>query len=834
MEDELNEELQFHLDRETERRGDAARIRFGGVEQIKEACRDERGTGAVDRARQDLRYAWRMFIRQPGFTAAVVLTLGLGIGGATTMFGIVDGILLEPLPYPEADRLVRIGRSFGGIRVGAVSAVDHESLSARSRTLSGIALARTADVDLRADGSPTRVKAATVSASYFSLLGGTAARGRLFAADDDRPGVAPIAIVSETTGVRLHDSILINDQPHTVIGVMPRRFHGPEALSQDDVDVWLPLGRLQLSPDPDEASFTALASMREGVVLPAVSAEVAGIAGSPNYFWIAPLHDETVGDAGAGLWLLFGAVSLLLVLACVNVAHLFLVRAADRARELAVRASMGAGRGRIAGQLVTETVCFSLAGGVLGALIAYGAIEAVRQAAPADLPRLGDLRVDLQVLLFAFGIASLAGSLFGIAPALSIRRSDLAGVLRGARAATMSRSHVMSRHVLVVLQTAIAMMLVVGAALLGNSVFRLSRVNPGFDPSNVVWIDVSLPERSYAGAAPKIAFFDDLLARARAVPGVQSVSVIQGRPLGGGNSLTTVAAEGQLPASGQEPARVPVHVVASGYFDTVRIRLLDGRDFESGDRLTSPRVAIVSRAFADQFWPGERAVGKQFWLGRVAADAPLTEVVGVADDVRQYGIATAPVPMVYRPLAQAPRGAATLVARHDGHSAAGAIERLRSAVWTIDSALPLDRADTMHAAVSRSIREPRFRALALSAFGVVACAIACVGLYGSLAWLVRTRRREIGIRVALGARAGSITGIVLRRGLSLAGAGIALGLTAAFAATGLLGSLVFGVSPTDPTTFVAAALAMLAVAFGASLLPARQASSISAVEILGD
>jgi predicted permease len=349
-----------------------------------------------------------------------------------------------------------------------------------------------------------------------------------------------------------------------------------------------------------------------------------------------------------------------------------------------------------------------------------------------------------------------------------------------------------------------------------------------------VWLDITLPERAYTGAAPKLAFFDEVLRRTHTVPGVESASVVQGRPLGGGNSVATVAPEGALPAEGEQAPRVPFHVVASGYFEALRIPRLEGRDFAESDRASSPRVAAVSRAFAKKFWPGQSAVGKRFWMGRVAADAPLTEVVGVVEDVRQYGLGEEPIPMVYRALAQVPRASATLVIRHDGRSLADAIEQTRSTIWSLDSALPLDRAGTMDAQVSESIREPRFRAIALSAFGLLACVIACVGLYGALAWLVRARSREFGVRAALGASPDELRGLIVRRGLTLAGAGIALGLIAASFAAGFLSSMVFGISPTDAPTFAVAAVTMVLVAFAACWIPARRAASVNPHVILRD
>ena len=851
VEQELTDEIAFHLDREADERhrGEApaqasrhARVDFGGIEQAKEACRDERGTGVIDRTAQDLRYAWRMFWRHPAFTFGVVGTLALGIGGATTMFGVVNGVLIKALPYPNSDRLVQIGRTFGSVRVSAASAVDFDTLAAGSATLSAVAIARTETVDVSGgELQPARLEAAAVSASYFDVLGVTPARGSGFLATDDRPGSRQAVVISDRmwrqrfnadAGVAIR-TLTVNGAPHAIVGVMPRDFHGPEALGQDEVDLWLPLGRVTRSPDPDDAMFSMIAALKPDIDAGAVRSDLDRVSGR-SHFWTTPLRDKTIGDAASGLWLLFGAVGLLLLIACANIANLFMVRASDRSREIAVRTAMGAGQGRIARQLVTETVVFSVAGGVLGVTIALGGLALVRAWAPAELPRVAELRLDAGVLAFAFVAATAAGLLFGVMPALIARRSDFAGILRAsASSMTPGRSGVNQRSALVVIQTAIAVMLIAGAGLMANSVYRLSRVDPGFNPSNVVWMDISLPERGYTGAPPKIAFFDDLARRASSTPGILSIGVIQGRPLGGGNAVSTVAPEGRLPADGESP-RVPFHVVSPGYFASLEIDRVDGRDFNADDRATSTRVAIVSRAFADRFWPSQRAVGKRFWMGRVAADAPLTEIVGVVEDVRQYQLADAPVPMVYRPFAQVPRGNATIVARHDGRSAAHVIDGLRAVAATLDSALPLDRAGTMDAQVLRSIRESRFRALALMMFAGLAAAIAAVGLYGTLAWVIRTRRKEIGVRLALGAGAGDLRSRLIGRGLALTAIGVAIGLTGAALGAKVLSSMLFGITHTDGPTFAAAGMMMLVIALVASYLPTRHISHISPTETLRD
>jgi predicted permease len=376
----------------------------------------------------------------------------------------------------------------------------------------------------------------------------------------------------------------------------------------------------------------------------------------------------------------------------------------------------------------------------------------------------------------------------------------------------------------VVAQTAIALVLTIGAALLAHSVIRLSHVDPGFDPRDVVWLEVTLPAHTYPTPASRMAFFDTLLERVRASNGVVAAGGIVGRPLGGGNAVSSVFPEGELPARGAAAPRVPYHSVTPGYFSALRIPVIDGRDFDTTDDQSAPRSAIVSRAFAQRFWSGERAIGKRFWMGRVAADAPLTTVVGVVEDVRQYGLDSVPVPMVYRSLAQVPGRSLGIVVRHDGRAPATSLQSLRDVAWTIDAGLPLDEFGTMDAHVRASISEPRFRATTLSVVSAIATALAFVGLFSTLSWVVRARRRELGIRMALGADARSVQRLVIVRGLQLAAAGVTLGTIAAVLASQSLSSMVFGITTTDPATFATAIGAMTFVALVASWLPARVAA----------
>ena len=594
VERELDEELRFHLDQQRLRdeqrglppseAGRRGRIDLGGLQQVREACREERGVAPLERLMQDAGYATRAVRKSPAFSAAVVVTLALGIGATTTVFGIVDGVLLRQLPYRDAAQLVQLGSTFGTIQVSALSPPDYFDIAARSKTLAAIGASRDQQMDIAGGGAPERVTATAASAAYFEVLGVYPLLGRRFTSENDRRGSEPLAVLSYSLWQRrfggaafaVGQTITLNNVPHLIVGVMPASFRGPDALSQQNTQVWISFGRLGGAlDDRDDASWGVIGRMNARITIDAVRAELAAIGqdiGRENpqqgvrKFWVNLLRDQTVGDAGAQLWMLLAAVSVLLVIACANVANLFLVRATERTREMAIRAAMGAGRGRVARQLIAEGTILALVGGVVGAGLAFAGIAAFRAFAPADLPRIDDIAVDGRVLGVSIAISALSGLLFGLVPALDAWRIQLSGGLRAAAAnVTVGRPRTTLRSGLVVVQTSLALVLLIGAGLLVNSLARLGRVQPGFDPTDVVWLDVSLPAR-YADATSRLAFFDELMTRVRTTAGVRAAGAIQGRPLGGGNAVSTVFPEGQLPAEGERVPRIPFHAIAPGYF----------------------------------------------------------------------------------------------------------------------------------------------------------------------------------------------------------------------------------------------------------------------------
>jgi len=876
MDRELDQELQFHLEQEIEKlrragvpQADAerrARLSLGGVAQVAEHVRDARGLGAFDRLTQDARYALRVLRRTPAFTLAVVLTLGVGIGATTTMFAVIDGLIFRALPYPNADRLVQIGATFGPVQVdspavrrylgtvlSSISTIDFDAIRSRSQALEHVAGARGVALTATLAGEPRGISGAAVSASFFDLLGAHPIHGAGFTAAHDRLGAEPVAVLSyglwqEHFGSdpqAVGRSITLDQIPHVVIGVLPRSFRGPDALELGEAQVFIPIGRvLRTETDRDNTSVPVLARLSAGRDVPSALTELDGVAaslakehpGSSAKFWVESLSKKTIGDSRS-LWLLFGAVCVLLVIACANVANLFMVRATERTREIAVRVAMGAGRGRVARQLLTESAVFGLAGGALGLLLAWGGVQVFAALAPTGLARVDNVALDLRVFAFALALSLIASVFFGLAPARDAARSDIANGLRDAAGSlTAGKPRVHLRRALVVGQTTLALVLLVCGGLLVNSLARLARVELGFDPSNVAYLDVPLPPRTYPAAAPekRTAFFSELLSRVQATAGVTSAALITGRPLGGGNFVTSIAAEGRLPQPGEQPLRVPFHVVSSRYFETLAIPVIEGRDFDNADTAQAPGTAIVSRAFAGRLWPGERSVvGKRFWMGRVAADAPLTTVVGVVEDIRHYRLEEDSQPMLYRAIAQLPQRQSSMVVRHQNQPAE-MLQTLRRTTWQVDGTVPLERYGTMDGAVRAALGEPLLGAVLFGTFSAIAVGFACVGLYGTLAWLVRARRREMGIRLALGATAPDLVRMIIRQGLRLAAIGIALGVVAAAFASSLLSPLLYGVGAGDVPTFVAVAALMVIVAALACYLPARRAGRVDPAEILRD
>jgi putative ABC transport system permease protein len=796
---------------------------------------------------RDIRHALRDYARHPGFTLACLLTLALGIGATTTIFSIVDAVLLRPLPYAGADRLVQVGMQFGEIQVSSGSPPDFFDIRDRAQSFDALAAARMQWLDLAGSGEPERFDAVGVTASYFDVLGVRPALGRTFEASADRPGEEAVVVLSHGVWRRrfggdpavVGRTLQLNGRPWTVIGVLPASFVPPSAVYHEGVSMWFPLGQVEDDlTDRGNAFVQMIGRLTPAATLASARSELAAIAaaldaeyptGDARTFWLEDLHTRTVGEVGGRLYVLLGAVAFLLLIACANVANLFLVRATERSREIAVRAALGAGRRRIIGQLLTESAVLGLAGGGVGVLLAVAGLGAFRAFGPGDVPRLAEAAIDLRVLGFALAVSLATSIAFGLAPAVAGVRARLSETLReSGRGGTAGRARQTLRGALVVVQIGVALVLLVGAGLLINSFVRLSRVDAGFDPESVVWLRVQLPER-YETPEARVLFFERLQERLAALPGVTATGAIHGLPLDGNRSIISAVFEGAEAVPENEQPRFPHHSVTAGYFDALAIPIRAGRAITPADVSGGPPVAVVSETFARTHWPDGPAVGRRL---RIGGAEQWTTVVGVAGDVRHHDLTQPPEPLLYRPLAQATRTNVTYALRY-GRAEQGALLRgAREAVWAMDPTIPLDRFGTLPAHVRGALVQPRFYTLLLAGFGAVALGLAFVGLYGTLAYVVRARARELGIRVALGAARRDVHRSVVGQGMLLAVIGIALGGAAAIAASRALAALVFGVTPTDVPTFLAVVAAMALVALAACWLPARRAARTDPVTAL--
>lgn len=797
---------------------------------------------------QDVMHAVRSHGRSPGFLAAALLTLALGIGATTTIYSVVDGVLLKPLPYRSPERLVQVGATYAGYGgLASLSPPTFFDLRDRSRSFEHLAASRLEWLTVVGAGEPERVFAAGVSAEFFSLLGVEASSGRLFSPTDDRSGAARTAVLRHGFWQRrwggapgvVGQTVTFDDEAYTVIGILPPGFQPPAAIHQGDVQVWFPLSFVDDPLDQRGVAFLqVIGRLADGESATSATAELetirsalARIHPATMEFGIEArsLRERTVGDSGNALFLLFGAAALLLLIACGNVAALFLVRGASRARELAIRGALGAGGARIARQLLTESVLVALAGGALGVILSMAGVRAFVALSPGDVPRLAEVGVDLRVLAFAIAVSVATGLFFGASPAIRGGRHDLRSAMGGREGGAGGVEGTRLRSALVVGEMALALVLLAGAGLLVNSFVRLARVDPGFRPENVVRLEVALPSR-YDSPERRIGFHRELVERVATLPGVRSAGAVDNVPMGGNSANRSVLIEGRPPAAGERPPQAGFISVLPGYFETVGIPLLRGRAFDATDDADGPPVLVVNQTMARRFWPDGGAVGGRLRFSD-DPDAPVWSVVGVVADIKQYGLDRSVEPEFFMPMPQSPRPRMNVVARADTDPVA-LLDLMRRTVWSMDPALPIGRAGTLREQIAESVIEPRFYAALLSAFAATALVLAFVGLYGVMRYAVELRRREFGIRLALGAERAAVRRMVVRRGMLLALAGLAIGLPGALAASRLLESFIFDVTPTDPATFAAVAALLTAAALLGSYLPARRASRVDPMRTL--
>jgi putative ABC transport system permease protein len=860
--EELAEEIQTHLalDAAARRRAglseDEARrqaaLAFGGVDSVTEQYRDRRSVPFVESTLQDLRYAVRTFRRTPGFAVAALVVLALGIGANTAIFTVVNAVLLRPLPYAEPDRLTMVwhvppAASFPGVKQFAVSPANFFDWQRQQRSFERMVIARFHAYALTGHGQAEQLRAGRVSPGFFQTLGVRPLHGRWLLAEEDEPGRDQVCVL----GYRLWKgrfggdpsivgrTILLDGSPRTVVGIA-----GPDLAFPDWAQLWTPLAWT----DKERAvrsnhNCMVLARLAPGVDLRQAQAEMDAISlnlarqyPEDDKGWgalVVPFHEDLVGDLRPALLVLLGAVGFVLLIACANVANLVLVRTLGRRRELAVRLALGAGAGRIVRQVLTETTLLAGAGAILGLALAFPAVRLITAYLGDRLPRGISVEPDARVLVFTALAALATGLAAGLAPALRLARANVVdGIKQGGGRADSESAGTRLRATLLVIEVALSLVLLVGAGLMVRSLSQLSRVDAGLDPANVLTASVELPEPRYPERDQQWRFFEQVLERARALPGVESVGAVTNLPMGDGGNQWPVQIAGRPQLSMAEQPQVQGNVVTPAYLRALRIGVVRGRGLDAGDRPGRQPVVLVSESTARWLWPGEDPIGQRFTIGFFPDEA--WQVVGIVKDVKERGLAEEGTRSIYLPMAQMPVPQATLVLRTSTEEPGAAAQSLVAAVHEVDPDLPVVDVLPMEFIVARSMADRRVTMFLLAAFAGLALLLAAVGIYSVLAYAVRRRVREIGIRIALGADGGGVVRMVVTDALRPTLLGLALGLVGAVAIRGVMASLVYGVAAGDPLTFAAVSALLLGVALAATALPAYGASRVDPVVALRD
>ena len=790
----------------------------------------------------DIRFGLRMLAKRPAVTLVAVLALGLGIGANSATFTVINALFLRPLPYKDPDRLAIVWeRNFPRNRTrNVVSPGNYLDWKAQNDAFGKMAALSQIRANLTGAGEPEELQAVIASVEFFPTLGVAPLHGRVFNAEEDKPGGPRVVVISHRLWQRRFGSdpglvgkaITLNGAPYTVLGIMPPRFH----FMSREIDVWSPM-RLDPAHDYRKTSgryMFVVARLKPGASWLQAQAQMDAIGrrleqAYPEFDagWgvnVVPLQEQLVGDLRRALQVLAGAVGFVLLIACANVANLLLARAASRQREMAIRASLGAGRWRVARQLLTESVLLGLLGGVGGALLAQWGVSVLLALAPKDLPLLEAVVIDWRVFIFTVVIALLTGILFGLAPAFAAARTNLSDTLKeGSRATSAAGGRL--RQAFVVGQLALTLVLLAWAGLLIRIFSRLQAVDPGLQPKNLLTMRVLLPGSKYREGTPRTAFFTEAIRHIRALPGVRAASAVSFLPFSGPAAGTGFLIAGRPAPRPGEKAVTVVRTVLPGFFQTTGIPLLRGRDFTAPDNTAgAPHRFVVNQAFVKQYFPNEEALGKSISV-EMARENPYGEIIGVVGDLREGTLDAEPRPTAYYVHTGLPYSFMTFVVRtaSDPLALAGPVS---AAIRSLDAEQPVAEIRSMEQVLATTLARQRFNTTLLGAFAALALVLAAVGIYGVVSYAVAERTHEIGVRMALGARAANVLGMVLLHGLRLTAMGVLVGLVASLAVTRVMETLLFRVKATDPVTFAGVAAVLLGVALAAVLVPARRATRV--------
>jgi predicted permease len=869
IETDTNQELCFHFEREVEKGKNArmtneeatrqARLAFGGHEQVKEDCREACGTNLVETVLQDIRSCLRAYRKSPGFFLIAVLTLTLGIGASIAVFSLVNTILLKPLPYPNADRVVMAWRSnhvnslFGSVSF-PWSSTEYQFLTQSEKTFQHLSAFKKDGFNLTGLANPELLEGVRASADFFPTLGAPPILGRTFTADEDQPGHEFEVVLSYRLwksrfggNSRVVGSVIhLNGFPYTVVGVMPLGFSFPTPEGMPTgIDVpkqtqlWVPLA-LPLALRPGPSDLEVVGELKSDVSLARASEDLHAfdqrwLENFPNWKgWfstVLPLRQQTVADAQRPLLLLLGAVCVFLLIACSNVAGLMLNRSLGRCKEFTLRGALGARRSRLVGQLMTESLILAGTGGTLGTILGEASFFLLKHFGIDSISRLHQAGLDLRVSVFAVGITLITGIFFGLAPALGSTRTDLAQALKeGGQRSGASASAPRIRNMLQISQVALSLVLVTASGLLVRTFYHLLCSNTGFDATHVVTFELPLPNSKYSDTDRVAQIYRQILQQLQSTPGVESAGFASVVAMGGPTDSTDIRIPGMpRPQLGSQTPLVNYIFISSRYFASIGTPFQYGRDIADSDTLSTMPVTIINSAMATKYWPGQNPIGKQVGVG--AVKYPLRTIIGVVADVKQVSLREVPSPAMYVPYTQneiktwpsmqAMQFAIRTLADPDAVAAG-----VRDAVHAVDSDLPIANYVTLTNLVRASMTADRFTMLLLVAFGVLALILAAIGMYGVISYSVMQRTPEIGVRIALGARRSQIFIMVLQQGGSLACVGIVIGLIAAFMTTRLMTRFLYGVQPTDPVTLVAVSLLLIAVALLACSVPAHKAMKV--------